>query len=55
MYRNLLYTAITRAKSLVVIVGSEGTVKSMIDNDKETHRYTCLKHKLMNEEVKLYD
>ena len=55
MYRNLLYTAITRAKSLVVIVGSEGTVKSMIDNDKETHRYTSLKEKLVQLSINCSD
>lgn len=51
MYRNLLYTAVTRAKSLVVIVGSEAVVKMMIDNDKETVRYTSLKNKLENAKI----
>ncbi len=42
-YRNLLYTAVTRAKRLIVIVGSSNRVKYMIDNNRRTNRYTCLK------------
>ncbi len=40
--RNLLYTGITRAKSCVTILGSSGTVRSMIDNVSENRRYTGL-------------
>ncbi len=40
--RNLLYTAITRAKKMVVIVGNIGLVNQMIDNTKEQKRYTSL-------------
>ena len=40
--RNLLYTAITRAKSCVTILGSSATVRSMIDNVSENRRYTAL-------------
>ncbi len=42
MNRNLLYTAITRAKSCVTILGSSGTVRGMIDNTSENRRYTAL-------------
>ncbi len=45
-YRNLLYTAVTRAKKLIVIVGSANRVKYMIDNNRRTNRYTCLKNML---------
>lgn len=41
-YRNLLYTAVTRAKKLLVIVGSGERVKFMVDNGSPTNRYTCL-------------
>lgn len=41
-YRNLLYTGVTRAKKLLIIVGSEATVKQMVDNDRKTLRYTNL-------------
>jgi len=40
--RNLLYTAVTRAKSCVVILGSESTVENMIDNEEQLKRYTGL-------------
>ncbi len=40
--RNLLYTAVTRAKSCVVILGSENTVENMIDNEEQLKRYTGL-------------
>ncbi len=40
--RNLLYTAITRAKQMVVIVGNIGLVNQMIDNLEEQKRYTTL-------------
>lgn len=42
-YRNLLYTAVTRAKSLICVVGSEQVIESMIANDRKTLRYTGLK------------
>lgn len=41
-YRNLLYTAITRAKKLLVIVGSEKIFEEMASNDRKTLRYTLL-------------
>ncbi len=40
--RNILYTAITRAKSLVVLVGTEDYMKQMIDNNKIVERYSGL-------------
>ncbi len=42
MTRNLLYTAITRAKKLTVILGTRENLKMMIDNDSEVLRYTGL-------------
>ena len=44
--RNLLYTAVTRAKSCVVILGSEDTVMEMIDNESQLKRYTGLEKKI---------
>lgn len=43
-YRNLLYTAVTRAKKLLVIVGSSSIISQMILNDRKTLRYTGLGH-----------
>ncbi len=40
--RNLLYTAVTRARSCVILIGSEDTVRDMIRNDTELDRYTSL-------------
>ncbi len=42
MTRNLLYTAVTRAESMVVLVGSEREVRNMVDNNRRTKRYTGL-------------
>lgn len=44
--RNLLYTGITRAKNCVTILGSSDTVRSMIDNVNEKHRYTALSERI---------
>lgn len=44
--RNLLYTAVTRAKSCVTILGSSHTLQEMIDNSGENHRYTSLAQRI---------
>lgn len=41
-YRNLLYTAITRAKDMIVLVGDAEVFHNMIENDRKTLRYTGL-------------
>ncbi|HAB62526.1 MAG TPA: ATP-dependent RecD-like DNA helicase, partial [Lachnospiraceae bacterium] len=46
LHRNLLYTAVTRAKSCVTLVGSSSVVQSMIDNVSEQERYTSLDTRL---------
>lgn len=43
MSRNLLYTAITRAKSVVVVIGSKNTLEYMINNTRSFDRYSSLK------------
>ncbi|TYQ15009.1 UNVERIFIED_CONTAM: ATP-dependent DNA helicase (RecD/TraA family) [Acetivibrio alkalicellulosi] len=45
--RNLLYTAVTRAKELVILVGSKECLKEMICNDRETNRNSDLGGKLI--------
>ncbi|MBR1592562.1 MAG: ATP-dependent RecD-like DNA helicase [Ruminococcus sp.] len=47
-YRNLLYTAVTRAKKLMILIGSEQKIKNMTDNNKKSMRYTCLREMLEN-------
>ena len=44
--RNLLYTAITRAKQLVVLVGEERYLRMMIENNRITERYSALDKKM---------
>ena len=45
-HRNLLYTAVTRAKKCVTLVGSEDTFYEMIQNAHEQNRYTSLSEKI---------
>ncbi len=47
MNRNLLYTAVTRAKSCVTVVGSPEVFNQMIDNTFEQKRYTTLKERIL--------
>lgn len=48
MARNLFYTAVTRAKSIIYLIGNRYNVKRMVDNDYITKRYTSLKSNLKN-------
>ncbi len=41
-YRNLLYTAVTRARRLLVMTGVRETVETMVQNNRQTLRYTNL-------------
>ena len=45
--RNLLYTAVTRARKCVVMLGSRGAVDRMIANTQRTHRYTGLRERIL--------
>ena len=40
--RNLLYTAVTRAQSMVILVGREGVLRTMVQNNRQSMRYTGL-------------
>lgn len=46
--RNLLYTSITRAKKLLIVIGGSRTINFMINNDNNKNRNTGLKYKLQN-------
>lgn len=46
MNRNLLYTAVTRARKCVTVVGDENTFQSMIDNTMQQKRYSGLAEKI---------
>lgn len=42
-YRNLFYTALTRAKSKMITIGRASVIASMVKNDKKIRRYSALK------------
>lgn len=46
MTRNLLYTAVTRARKCVTLVGDENTFYKMVQNESEQRRYTGLRDRL---------
>lgn len=46
LQRNLLYTAVTRARQLVVLVGSSRAIAIAVSNDKVSQRYTALAARL---------
>lgn len=46
--RNMLYTAVTRASKMVILVGSEETVEKMVKNNRQVMRYTGLLRLLEN-------
>ncbi len=48
MSRNLIYTAVTRAKELLVLVGSKKALSYMIRNTKTYERHTSLKYRIMS-------
>lgn len=48
-YRNLLYTAVTRAKKMLVMVGDENQIYRMARNDKKSKRYSALKSFLVED------
>ena len=50
MNRNLLYTAVTRARKCVTVVGSEETFRDMIRNEKQQIRYSSLDQRIQETE-----
>ena len=48
MTRGVLYTAITRARELFIVVGDEGAVARMTANHRQTRRYSALRARLVN-------
>ncbi len=49
MARNLLYTAVTRGKKLVLLIGDPRCIKYMIDNNHADGRYTGLRYRLQQD------
>ena len=48
--RNVLYTALTRARQLLILIGSEEVVAQMTANNVQQRRYSGLKLRLQKEE-----
>lgn len=51
LQRNLLYTAVTRARRLVVLVGMKRAVAMAVGNDQVARRYTALAWRLQNDSL----
>ena len=51
--RNLIYTAVTRAKKMVVIVGEQKNLKRMVSNNYTVQRFTLLKDLLITADKKI--
>lgn len=49
--RNLLYTAVTRAKETVVLVGSRRIIQMMLNNNNSVERKTALSERIRNENI----
>jgi exodeoxyribonuclease V alpha subunit len=49
LQRNLIYTAVTRGRQLVVMVGTKKALAIAVKNNKTEKRYTRLKYRMMNE------
>lgn len=47
-YRNLLYTAVTRAKKILILIGQKSRIEFMVGNEQKTMRYTGLKAMLQD-------
>ncbi len=48
-YRNLLYTAVTRARERCLTVGAAAELQGMVENDRKSKRYSALKYFLVQE------
>jgi len=48
LQRNLFYTAITRAKKLCIVVGTQSAISASVNNTRETKRNTTLKDRILN-------
>ena len=48
LHRSILYTAMTRARELLIIVGEYGVLQYMVTNNKQRNRYSALKARIIN-------
>ncbi len=51
-FRNLLYTAVTRAKKILIIVGDKQSISAMVKNERKMRRYTLLTGMIQDRMIK---
>ena len=51
MVRGVLYTALTRARELLVVVGDDAAIRAMAENDRQQRRYSGLRWRLAHSET----
>lgn len=51
LQRNLLYTAVTRAKGKVILVGTKAALRTAVQNVRTSRRFTLLAQRLREEEI----
>ena len=49
MVRGVLYTALTRARELLVVVGDDAAIRAMAENDRQQRRYSGLRWRLAHD------
>ena len=50
MVRGVLYTALTRARELMIVVGDDAAIRAMAENDRQQRRYSGLRWRLAHSE-----
>jgi len=50
MVRGVLYTALTRARELLIVVGDDAAIRAMAENDRQQRRYSGLRWRLAHSE-----
>jgi exodeoxyribonuclease V alpha subunit len=51
LVRSVLYTAVTRARRLLIIVGEQGVIETMVHNDRRQRRYSGLRARLSEQNM----
>ena len=49
MVRGVLYTALTRARELLIAVGDDAAIRAMTENDRQQRRYSGLRWRLAHQ------
>ena len=51
MVRGVLYTALTRAREMLIIVGDDAVLRAMAENDRQQRRYSGLRWRLVHHDA----